>query len=142
MTEQLGQQGRIEVSQKFSLSQPKDQTARVIPETDWNRIKRMVKEITPYRNTYQSLASICVGVFLTSLTMRIGFVVTPSVSSNWIIVITCVVVSSFLLGIAFFVFDSKQKQSVTRDVKSVVDEMTQLERNYDTSAAKPDEATK
>ena len=57
----------------FSVRQPRPQDAYLVPEADWKRIKRMVGEVVPHKNTFQIGASISAGVFATSAFTLLSF---------------------------------------------------------------------
>jgi hypothetical protein len=130
MTDDQKREPKLTVSQEFSVLQPGPQNAYLIAEADWKRIKRIVREIVPQRNVYQAVASGSVGVLVSSAFALLFFELSASSPPGWAwTVVICAAACSLLMSIAFFYFDSQQKESTVRTVKSVEEEITEIEQN-------------
>ncbi|MFN3801884.1 hypothetical protein, partial [Belliella pelovolcani] len=106
-----------------------------IKETDWTRLKRLVKGIIPNKSLFQILSSISFGVFASAIFALIGFN-TAEKLDNWVIPTTWVIFSvSLIAGIGLLILDRLQKDMITYSTNDVLTEMTEIEKSFD----KPDE---
>ncbi len=130
MNDEQTREPKLTVSQEFSVLQPGPQNAYLIGEADWKRIKRIVKEIVPHKNVYQIVASGSVGVSVSSAFALLSFKMSSSSPPGWAwTVVISAAACSLLMTIAFFYFDSQQKQGAVRSVSSVLDEIREIEEN-------------
>jgi hypothetical protein len=130
MNEWQKREPKLTVSQEFSVLQPRPQTAYLIAEADWKRIKRIVKEIVPHKNIHQIVASVSVGVLVSSAFALLSFKLSSSSPPGWAwTVVICAAACSFLMSVAFFYFDFQQSEATARTVGSVLEEITEVEQN-------------
>ena len=130
MVDKRNSEREITVSREFSVHQPMRQQAFVIPETDWKRVERAVRDIIPSRDVYQILASILAGVFLTSASVLTSFYFVSPAPPNWAWTTTiCASICSLLLTIALVVFHLQQQKTTVRTVISALSEMSDIRRD-------------
>jgi hypothetical protein len=132
MPDEPKRRGPFAFQQDISVDQPGPGKAYFILESDWKRIKRMVQETVPYGGGYQVLWSICSGVCASAVFLLITLVIEGSKVPNWAWTITWVAaVATFLVGVLSCLVDRGQRKAVSRSTKSVLDEMTLLEKQHD-----------
>ena len=124
---------RLVVTSEYQLYQLKPQGVYPVPESDWERIKRMIREIIPVHNWYQALAAMFFGVFVAAIFTAVSFSASSQVP-RWAQLTTWSgMVIGFVLAPCLFFLDRTQKQSVTRSAKTVIDEMELMEEGYEKS---------
>lgn len=121
------------ISPDYQLYSLKPEGVYPVPESDWDRVKRMVCEIIPVRSWFQAAAATFFGVFVSALFALVSFSEYKNVPS-WALVTTW---SGFVVGlvlaVALFLLDQQQRESVSRSAQSVVAEMELLEKGYEKS---------
>jgi hypothetical protein len=122
-------------SQDYVVYKAKKEGVYPIKETDWTRLKRLVKGIIPNKSLFQILSSISFGVFASAIFALIGFNTAEKLDS-WVIPTTWVIFSvSLIAGIGLLILDRLQKDMITYSTNDVLTEMTEIEKSFD----KPDE---
>lgn len=105
----------------------------VLPLThsEWNRLKDMVGRIKCPNALFNTLGSICVGLFTSSLIALFTF---NKETENWCrVIMICICILSFILAIVFFALFHSQKAETAALGHDVLKEMTTLEKQFDSS---------
>lgn len=122
-------------SQEYVLYKSKKEGVYPIKETDWYRIKRLIRGIIPNKNNFQTLSSTSFGFSASAIFSFIGFMTVEKLN-KWIIPITFLLSTiSLLAGIGFFFLDRFQNKMITYSTADVLTEMQEIEKLFD----KPDE---
>lgn len=118
-------------SQDYQVYQAKQEGIYPIRETDWDRLKRMIKSIIPHKRIFQMLYSISIGIFGSSIFSLITIYVLDSppfwaLLANWIITLV-----SLICGGVLIILDNQQKEIVTKSTDEVINEMTLIENAFE-----------
>lgn len=125
-------------SQDYVVYKAKKEGVYPIKETDWSRLKRLVKGIIPNKSLFQILSSISFGVFASALFSLIGLKTAVKLE-NWVMPTSWVIFwVSLIAGIGLLILDRLQKEMITYSTNDVLTEMTEIEKSFD----KPDEELK
>jgi len=103
----------------------------VFPVTysEWNRLKDMVARIKCPNALFNTLGSICVGLFTSSLVALFTF---NKETENWCkLTMICICILSLILAIVFFALYHSQKTETTALGQDVLTEMATLEKQFD-----------
>jgi len=120
----------LKFTSENTFSIPKEQNHYGIPERDWNRLKELIQKIPTKINWFQTVYGICFGIVATAIFSLIGF--DKAKITGWIIITSwCIVTTSSFLGIAFFIFDFKNKSDITKSKKDVTDEISRMEKAFE-----------
>lgn len=120
----------FQFTEDYFLYRPRKQGIYPIHESDWNRLKRMIQGIVPYKRIFQILASIAFGVFASAILSLIGFQSAKELDS-WVLPTTwAILVGSVILGIALLILDHQQTEIITLSVNDVLQEMRSIEASY------------
>jgi len=118
-------------SQDYVVYKAKKEGVYPIKETDWTRLKRLVKGIIPNKSLFQILSSISFGVFASSIFGLIGFK-TAEKLDTWVMPTTWVIFSvSLIAGVGLLILDRLQKDMITYSTNDVLTEMTEIEKSFD-----------
>lgn len=120
-------------SQDYVVYKAKIEGIYPIKETDWSRLKRLVKGIIPNKSLFQILSSISFGVFASAIFSLIAFNTADNIES-WVMPSTWVIFSvSLIAGVGLLILDRKQKEMITYTTNDVLTEMTEIERTFEKS---------
>jgi hypothetical protein len=126
-----GQQERAErnitFTRDYSVGLPRGETAYMIPATEWNRIKKMIKRLVPAKDWFVVAGSVCAGVFFSAVFCLIGFAASNNVPVWAKAVAWSASVCALLLGACFFYLDTQQRSNLKESTNDVTLEMEQLE---------------
>ena len=122
---------QFQFTQDYQVYQVKQEGIYPIKETDWNRLKRMIKSIIPHKRIFQMLYSIAIGIFGSSIFSLITIYLVNSapnwaILTNWIITLV-----SLICGVGLMVLDNQQKEIVTKSADEVISEMTLIENAFE-----------
>jgi hypothetical protein len=102
-------------------------------ESDWNRLKNLVDKIVPEEGIFSRLASICEGIFVSSIFFLFSLTtITKSSIENWIYIVSwSALATSFLGGIGFEILGRKQRklEVITKEIVSM--EMGTIENTFE-----------
>lgn len=118
---------KFKFSREFSVDVPPTGRAYFIPVPEWERLKRSISKIAPTKNWFQAGGWLFLGIAITSF---LGMLVTGDLSFRANTVSWAVVICFGVLAAALFYLDTQQRQDITQSVKSVTDEMLELEKSY------------
>jgi len=124
----------LKFTSKNTYSIPKGQNHYGIPERDWNRLKGMIQKIPIKMNWFQTIYGVCFGIAVTAIFSLIGsYRYNDRMSGpGWLItMIWCIATGSSIFGIAFLVFDLRDKSSITQSKEAVVDEIERMEKAFE-----------
>jgi hypothetical protein len=128
----------LKFSQDYVVYKAKMEGVYPIKETDWTRLKRLVKGIIPNKRLFQILSSISFGIFASAIFALIGFETAEKLDA-WVMPTTWVIFFvSFIAGSGLLILDVKQKEMITYSTNDVLTEMTEIEKSFD----KPDDVHK
>jgi hypothetical protein len=118
-------------TQEHYMYQAKPVGVYPMKETDWERLKRMIKLIIPNKKIYQVLYSIAIGIFSSSVFSLITFQITTNIP-NWALITTWIcTIASLFLGIGFLIIDNQQKEIINQSSESIIKEMEIIEKTFD-----------
>jgi hypothetical protein len=118
-------------TQDYAVYKFKQQSAYPIQESDWNRLKRQIKDITPHTRIYQILSSVFFGIFASAIFALIAFQTAKDLST-WVVPTTWAILClSLFLGIVLLILDGQQKQIISVSISVVLNEMDLIEQGYD-----------
>ncbi len=133
--------GPFTFTRDYSVPRPRSEQAYLIPASEWERLKRMIRRIAPAQNWFQVGASVCAGVFFTAVFSLVSFSQSKEVPQWAKIVAWVCIFCGALLTIALVAVDKQQTQQITVSANDVLEEMTQLEASHASeSSAEPVEA--
>jgi hypothetical protein len=120
----------VKFSPDYVVYTPRNQGVYPIPETEWNRLKKRIGAIVPARRLFQNGGAMLMSVSASAVLSLLGFQ-TATALAPWVIPSTwAILISSFLLGGAFFLLDRFQQDTIQSSVMEVLDEIRQIEENY------------
>ncbi len=122
---------QFQFTQDYQVYQAKQEGIYPIKETDWYRLKRMIKSIIPHKRIFQVLYSIAIGIFCSSIFSLITIYLVESapnwaILTNWIITLV-----SLVCGAGLIILDNQQKEIVTKSADEVIKEMTLIENAFE-----------
>lgn len=120
----------INFTQDYYFYTPKKQGVFPIQESDWNRLKELVKKIIPQKKIYTIISSISFGVFISAIFSLISLATIESfpdwiLPTNWLVLIF-----SFVLGIALVFIDNQQKEIIQITSEFILEEFDKLEEQF------------
>jgi hypothetical protein len=121
----------LKFSQDYVVYKVKKEGVYPIKESDWARLKRLIRNVIPNKRIFQVLASIAFGVFGSAIFSLIALINTEGlktwvIPTNWILF--CV---SLISGIALLILDKQQKDMITMSANDVLNEMVEIEKTFD-----------
>jgi hypothetical protein len=120
---------KLTVSQEFSVLQPMRQNAYPIGEADWERIKRMIKEIVPPNNLYEQISFACLGVFGSSVLALASLKLSGTSPPVWAwVIVWCVFVGSLVATVTLYLAGKDLKKATARTAESALAEMMEIEQ--------------
>ena len=121
----------VYVTQVNILYKPKRQTIYPIPETDWERLKRTIRQILPYGSLLQVFGAVFYGVVASGIFSIMAFHLLSGIPPWLKPAAYAITISSFIIGTVFFILDRSQKRGVTGTVNNVLEEMELIEEQID-----------
>lgn len=121
----------LKFSQDYLVYKTKKEGVYPIKESEWERIKRYIKELKPNKSHYQVISSASFGIFGSALLSLIGFYTSSNVEN--FILITCWVltIASLLIAIGFNYLDNQQKTVVLKNADDILREMEEIEKSFE-----------
>lgn len=121
----------IKFSQDYKVYRTKKENVYPIKESEWERIKRYIKELKPQKKTFQVVSSVSFGIFGSALLSMIGFYSSDDISITiksigWIVTIV-----SLISGIGFNAIDNIQKNITTKNSDEIIVEMENIEKAFE-----------
>jgi hypothetical protein len=121
---------KVKFTQDYLVRTPRERAFYPIPESDWERLKRMIRSVVPARRLFQNLGSAAAGIFGSAVLALVAVYSTPNLPA-WVKPTTLAIgATSFILGIAFYVLDSVQRHIIQSSTDDVIREMETIEKNY------------
>lgn len=116
--------------QDYLVYTPKREGIYPLPESDWQRLKGLIKKVIPEKKVYNIISSLSFGIFVSSIFSVITFytidkIATWIIPTNWAILI-----GSLIIGISLLIIDNQQKGIITLTVNLIIEEMDSLEKKY------------
>lgn len=115
---------KVSVSREFSVDVPAKVPAYFIEHSDWHRVSKMVKRITPRSNWFQISGSVFSGAAIASF---ISVTQSDNPSGHFRIVTWDAVVVCGVLGAALFALDRFQSRDIQESCEAVLEEMEDIE---------------
>ncbi|WP_313236482.1 hypothetical protein [Sphingobacterium multivorum] len=121
----------LKFSQDYKVYRTKKENVYPIKESEWERIKRYIKDLKPQKKNFQVLSSVSFGIFGSAFLSMIGFYSTKEtsiiiISIGWIITII-----SLLSGWGFNTLDNLQKDITTKNSDEIISEMENIEKAFE-----------
>ena len=121
----------IKFSKDYFIYPPKSQGVFPIQESDWNRVRGLIKSIIPGKKIYSTIASIMFGVSISSVFSLFNFYQLENLPdwtlpTNWTILI-----GSLVVGVALLIIDAQQKEIIKISSDFILSEMETIEKNFD-----------
>ena len=121
-------------SQDYVVYKAKKEGVYPIKESDWRRLKWLIRGIIPTKNIFQILSSISFGVFASAIFALIAFNSARTLES-WVLPTTWVIFCvSLISGVGLLFLDRQQKESIQYSTKHVLFEMGEIEKSFDKSS--------
>jgi hypothetical protein len=93
-------------------------------------LKRNISKIIPRKRIFEILASFSFGITASALLSIIAFKSTAVIPS-WVLPTTWAIFAvSIILGFSFLILDHQQKQIIEISVKDVLEDMEEIEENF------------
>ncbi|TAL38985.1 MAG: hypothetical protein EPN93_02595 [Spirochaetes bacterium] len=121
-----------DITRPSILFEPVVQGEYPITETDWNRLKEMVKTIKPENRVFNFISALCFGVFGNSIFMILSLCLLEKLPPWMIPTSVATAFVTIVLGVAFFKLDMSQKVYTSSSSSAVVQEMDRLESRFET----------
>ncbi|MGI5067085.1 hypothetical protein [Treponema putidum] len=120
----------LNFTQEFQVFKPKKEGVFPVTESDWGRLKNLIQKIIPDKKIYNTLYSLCFGIFASSIFSLITFysvqnLATWILPTNWAISI-----SALIIGIVILMIDFQQKNMIIISSEFIIEEMKKLEERY------------
>ena len=121
----------FKITQDYVIYNVKKECIFPIKETEWNRLKGMIKNIIPHKKIFQIISSILWGVFASSIFSLIGFQTAKDLD-KWVLPTTwAIFFVSLILGICLLILDSQQNDIINNSAESVLSEMETIEKTLE-----------
>ena len=122
----------FKITQDYVIYNVKKECIFPIKETEWNRLKSMIKNIIPHKKIFQIISSILWGVFASSIFSLIGFQTAKDNLDKWVLPTTwAIFFVSLILGICLLILDNQQKEIINNSAVSVLSEMETIEKSLE-----------
>jgi hypothetical protein len=118
----------IKITQDYVVYNVKKECIIPIRESEWMRLRRMIKGIIPHRKIFQIISSILWGVFGSAIFSLIAFQTADNLD-QWVLPTTWTIFFvSMILGICLLILDGQQKEIINISTESVLGEMDIIEK--------------
>ena len=116
----------IDLGVQMVVKKPKKITCFTVIKTDWERIKRLVSEISPNNMFWGNIGWACIGGFISVLASAF------STEQPHCVRLTMVLIAAFLLflGIICCVVQRKNNKDILKQSVIVIKEMETVENEY------------
>ena len=121
----------IKFSQDYKVYRTKNENVYPIKDTDWERIKRYVKDLKPEKKIFQTISSVSFGIFGSALLSVIGFYTSTNISNTIWTIAWIITIVSLLSGIGFLVLDNLQKSIIIKNSSDIIIEMQEIEKSFE-----------
>jgi hypothetical protein len=119
---------QVTFSRDYNVAAPRPERAYLIPASEWDRLKRMVKGMASGKDWFVVTGSICVGIFVSAVFCLIGFSPSWDNVPMWAKAISLsAALCSLVLGIALFVLSNQQTGKAKESSSEITTEMERLE---------------
>lgn len=120
----------IEVNQQYSIDVPTAKKAYIVPQAEWQRVRRLVKDLAPYHNLFRTLWPLCAGISVSMIGILFTLWTAAITVPAWVWTLTWTVAAAALVaGIICFYSDFQHRKSVQHGLDGVLEEMTALEQS-------------
>ena len=120
----------IEFTRDYQMFNTKKEGVYPITESDWERLKELIKNIIPEKKIYSIIYSIFIGTFISAI-FSLFSLSTIDGLSNWIIPTNwAILIGSLILALAIMILDNQQKTIIKISTGFVISEMENLEKNF------------
>lgn len=123
------------IRQEYLVYKIKEKKVYPVCESDWERIKRMIRNIVPHKRIYQIFANIFIGICISSAFSLVAFNAAEKIAPWVLPAMWCIFSVSLLLSIALLFLDSQQKTIISTSAGNVITEMMQIEEGCDRSSS-------
>lgn len=121
------------ISPSQVLYQRKQEGVFTVTHSEWKRLKSMAGKVKCPNDIFNTLGSICIGLFTSSVITLFTF---NDKTKNWcIITMICICVLSAILAIVFMALHYNQRSKTTLLGQDIIEEMDAIEKTFDTPVA-------
>lgn len=99
-------------------------------QRDWDRVKKMAGRIKTPNHFLSAIASFASGVFSSSLVSLISIYSERGCNATEVQVLVYIVIISFFVGVVFFLFAFFVRKDINVRGRELVDEMTNIEKEF------------
>lgn len=130
----------IKISQDSFIYRPKEQNVYPITEHDWKKMRKTLEECDSKSGiSFKDIALLLIGGAVSGFLSLIALYNSEKVAvwvmnANWV-----VLVCSIVLGVGFLFLGYQQEKITSRDLKSILREMEDIESKYHTTPEKKEE---
>jgi hypothetical protein len=119
------------ITQDYVIYSVKKECVYPIRESEWTRLKGMIKSIIPHKKIFQIISSICWGIFASAIFSLIAFQSADKLEV-WVQPTTWSIFAvSFIIGICLLILDNQQKDIINNSTVSVLEEMENIEKSLE-----------
>ena len=120
----------INFTQDYIVCSIKKEGVYPLPESDWERLKNLIKKIIPETKLFNVIASVAFGIFISSIFSLITFYSVQNLN-KWIIPINwAILIASFVIGFALVMIDNQQGKIIKLSTTIIIEEMQEIEKKF------------
>ena len=120
----------INFTQDYIVYSIKKEGVYPLPESDWERLKNLIKTIIPETKLFNVIASVAFGIFISSIFSLITFYSVQNLN-KWIIPINwAILIASFVIGFALVMIDNQQGKIIKLSTTIIIEEMQEIEKKF------------
>ncbi len=120
----------INFTQDYIVYSIKKEGVYPLPESDWERLKNLIKKIIPETKLFNVIASVAFGIFISSIFSLITFYSVQNLN-KWIIPINwAILIASFVIGFALVMIDNQQGKIIKLSTTIIIEEMQEIEKKF------------
>ena len=120
----------INFTQDYIVYSIKKEGVYPLPESDWERLKNLIKKIIPETKLFHVIASVAFGIIISSIFSLITFYSVQNLN-KWIIPINwAILIASFVIGFALVMIDNQQGKIIKLSTTIIIEEMQEIEKKF------------
>ncbi|MGI5064432.1 hypothetical protein E4N95_13355 [Treponema denticola] len=120
----------INFTQDYIVYSIKKEGVYPLPESDWERLKNLIKKIIPETKLFNVIASVAFGIFISSIFSLITFYSVQNLN-KWIIPTNwAILIASLVIGFALVIIDNQQGKIIKLSTTIIIEEMQEIEKKF------------
>jgi len=126
----------IKITQGYLVYNVKEECIFPIKESEWLRLKRMIKSIKPHKKIFQLISSNLWGVCISAVFSIIAFHSAEKLD-GWVLpTIWSIFSVSLILAICLLILDTQQNKIINFSTESILGEMDLIEKSLELPSEK------